>query len=789
MGTQGIMGNRKFWQWVDTPEMHSDWFLSKQLNAYHGGTLASTCGSAVFVLLMSAILLVFGFSWAGGSAIIVFAVVSTIRHLRSTRFKSGKSGISLANELNWVHRYSVLGATSAVFAVIFTLIIPLAHTPAIVALIVVAILLMGSWSIDVIPKAALSFLTVMSVGTMVGLAMLGTTEGWAAAAIVGAFALVFVGHCMISFNSYAVRLLRARELAASADTVQLLLNDYEEHGADWLWEIGAEGQIASPSARFCDVSGRTAYSLEATRLVDLFDPGHDRSILEQFLQQQTAFRDIVARFSNGGEEHWWSLSGRPITAADGVVTGMRGVATDVSAAKRAEAKIAYMAHYDGLTDLPNRRLFNETLARALSRRRDALVAVLYLDLDHFKAVNDTLGHGIGDEVLKIAASRAEACVGHQDMVARLGGDEFAILLADAQSVDHVHAIAAALVESLSKPMFVERQDIEVGVSIGIALAPEHGKTPEALVKNADLALYHAKEQGRGQAAEFEIGMHDAMQAKRLIEIELRSALARDQLELHYQPLVNLQSGETTSYEALLRWNHPEQGMIMPATFIPIAEETGYIVQLGEWVIRTALMEVARWPAHLGVSVNLSPAQMRSTNLLPAIINALAASGVAPERLELEITESVLMHDTQANLAILHQLRDLGVRIALDDFGTGYSSLNYLRSFPFDKIKIDRCFVDEVDSRDDSRAIVRAVTGLAHNLGMVTTAEGVEREDQLEELRREGCTEVQGYLLSKPMPVSQIAGRDVPVVAVPAPVTSIATSQKAPSKPAGRRRAA
>jgi diguanylate cyclase (GGDEF)-like protein/PAS domain S-box-containing protein len=788
MGKQGISGNRKFWQWVDTPEMHSDWFLSKQLKAYHSGTFASTCGSIAFAALMTVILCVFAFNWAGVLAIAVVMAATAIRHVRSIRFKQA-SHCDAKAELRWVHRHSALASAATVFAVIFALIVPLAAAPAFVALIVVSILLTGSWSIDVIPKAALSFLTVLSVGTIVGLAMLGTAEGWAAAAIVGAFAVVFVGHCMISFNSYAVRLMRARELSASADTVQLLLNDYEEHGADWLWEVGAEGKIAAPSARFCNVSGRSAYALESMQLIDLFDSGHDRSILEQLLQQQTPFRDIVARFTHGSEEHWWSLSGRPIVDAQGIVTGMRGVATDVSAAKRAEAKIAYMAHYDGLTDLPNRRLFNETLARALSRRRDALVSVLYLDLDHFKAVNDTLGHSIGDEVLKIAAARAEACVGHQDMVARLGGDEFAILLADTQSAEQVHATAAALVETLSKPMFVERQDIEVGVSVGIAMAPYHGKTPEALIKNADLALYHAKEQGRGQAAEFEISMHDAMQARRLIEIELRSALARDQLELHYQPLVNLQSGETTSYEALLRWNHPDQGMIMPATFIPVAEETGYIVQLGEWVIRTALMEVARWPTHLGVSVNLSPAQMRSTNLLPAIINALGASGVAPHRLELEITESVLMHDTQANLATLHQLRELGIRIALDDFGTGYSSLNYLRSFPFDKIKIDRCFVDEVDSRDDSRAIVRAVTGLAHNLGMVTTAEGVEREDQLEELRREGCTEVQGYLLSRPVPVSQIAGRAEAVVSETAAIADLSKRRRAPSKPAARHRAA
>ncbi len=777
MGKQGNIWNRRFWSWMNTPEMRTDWFVEKQLRAYHSGSTASSIGSAVLIAIMASISAQSGFDPLAAAGLLTFAGFAAVRQIRSSAYRRHESQIAKMAERVWIIRHSAISGVAVAVALSSALILPLADMPGIAALVVVAIMLSGSWAIDVIPRAAIGLLMTVAAGSIAAFAMIGTTEALWAAAIVAAFTIFFTAHCMFSFNSFAVRLLRARELLSAASTVQLLLNDYEEHGADWLWETGAQGRIVSPSARFAEVAAHSPAKLEFVRLIDLFDPGHERAILEALLHKGQPFRDVVARLSRDGEEHWWSLSGRPIVDTAGSVTGMRGVATDVSAAKRAEAKVAYMAHYDGLTDLPNRRLFNESLGRALLRRRDGGLAILYLDIDHFKTINDTLGHVIGDEVLKVAAQRIESCLGHQDVVARLGGDEFAVLLASTSAANDAQRIADAIVAAMGAPMFIERQEIIAGVSVGIAQAPDHGDSADALIKNADLALYHAKQTGRGRAALFEIDMHEAMQARRLIEMDLRAALGRDQLELHYQPLVNLESGETTSYEALLRWNHPEQGLIMPASFIPIAEETGHIVQLGEWVIRTALLEVARWPAHLNVSVNLSPVQMRSTNLVPTIVNALAASGVAAQRLELEITETVLMRDTEANLAVLHQLRALGVRIALDDFGTGYSSLNYLRSFPFDKIKIDRCFVDEVDSREDSRAIVRAVTGLAANLGMVTTAEGVEREDQLDELRREGCTEVQGYLLSRPMPVDQIAGRTAPVVAETKPPIAIETARK------------
>ncbi len=787
MATKGREKKVVWRSWVQIPDEHYQWFTKKQIKDFHKLSEVTSVGNLIFSFVMLGIAAATGIDLIQG-VFVCALIFMTLHRLRKSQHmrRNGFANLDLVRELDWIERHTAIAGVTVGITGVFALIIPAENRPGLAALVLLGILFVGSWSIDMVPRAAVKFLSGLTVMSAAGFIYIGTPVAYVTLIILLAYVLGFVVHARISFNSYAIRLLRAKEVEEASETVHLLLNDYEEHGADWLWEIGADGRIVDPSARFMEISGRDADLLSSTMMLDLFDDGHERAVLERLIDKAQSFRDVVVKLTIDGEERWWSLSGRPILDNANRITGMRGVATDVSAAKRAEAKVAYMAHYDSLTDLPNRILFNETLGRALSRRQDShLLAVLYLDLDHFKTINDTLGHIIGDEVLKIAAKRIESCLGLHDMVARLGGDEFAILLTDIKTRDEAQAVAVRIVELMSETLLLETQEVNSGASIGISFAPDDALTAAELIKNADLALYNAKENGRHRYAVFEIGMHEAMQAKRLIEMDLRAALNRDQLELYYQPLINIESGEISSYEALIRWNHPEKGMIMPAIFIPIAEETGHIVQLGEWVIRSALIEAARWPKHLSVSVNLSPAQMRSPNLLPTVINALAASGIDAHRLELEITETVLMHDTQANMAVLHQLRALGIRIALDDFGTGYSSLNYLRSFPFDKIKIDRCFVDEVDSRDDNRAIVRAVTGLAATLGMVTTAEGVERADQLEELRREGCTEVQGYYFSRPVPVAEIkdrlvegAARDSNVTILPVSTgRSVETSRK------------
>jgi diguanylate cyclase (GGDEF)-like protein len=429
---------------------------------------------------------------------------------------------------------------------------------------------------------------------------------------------------------------------------------------------------------------------------------------------------------------------------------------DVTEQRRTEQRIAHMAGHDALTGLPNRLLFRESMEQALAGpEHENSVAILSIDLDCFKEVNDTLGHPAGDALLRGVAERLRRCVG-DGMVARLGGDEFAMIRVGAQSVEDVTVLAERILKTLGEPMKVEGHDIRVGSSIGIAIAPAHGDDPDELLKHADTALYRAKADGRRTFRLFEPEMNLRALARRSLEADLRGALDRGEFELHYQPFINVVGNQVTGFEALIRWHHPHKGLISPADFIPLAEETGLINPIGDWVLRQACLDAAAWPEGLQVAVNLSPVQLRNRALPRFVILALAAARLDPKRLELEITETALLQDDEALLASLHHLRALGVRIAMDDFGTGYSSLKYLRSFPFDKIKIDRSFVKELGIRSDCAAIVRAVAELGRSLAMTTTAEGVETEAQLAHLKQEGCTEVQGYLFSKPRPASELA---------------------------------
>jgi diguanylate cyclase (GGDEF)-like protein len=401
-------------------------------------------------------------------------------------------------------------------------------------------------------------------------------------------------------------------------------------------------------------------------------------------------------------------------------------------------------------------LLNERLEQALTRvKRGEVVAVHLLDLDHFKNVNDTLGHPAGDKLLNLVSDRLRALVRETDTIARMGGDEFAVLQVDLAQPADATVLALRIIEAVSEPYDIDGHQVVIGTSVGIALGPTDGLTPDQLLRNADLALYRAKDDGRGTYHFFEPEMDAQMQVRRLLESDLRKALPAGEFELHYQPVIDLRSSQISTFEALIRWRHPEKGLIAPGAFIPVAEEIGFIVPLGEWVIRQACATAARWPGQVRVSVNLSSLQFRSAGLVETIVDALAASGLPAERLELEITETILLHDSEATLSTLFQLRALGVRIAMDDFGTGYSSLSYLQSFPFDKIKIDRSFVKDIAEGVGSLNIVRAVTAMATGLGMTTTAEGVETSEQLEAVRTEGCTEIQGYLFSRPVPASEV----------------------------------
>jgi diguanylate cyclase (GGDEF)-like protein/PAS domain S-box-containing protein len=430
---------------------------------------------------------------------------------------------------------------------------------------------------------------------------------------------------------------------------------------------------------------------------------------------------------------------------------------DVTERRKAEARIAYMAHHDALTGLPNREFYQQRLPSLLEvRAAESYVAVLNIDLDLFKNVNDAFGHPTGNRLLQMVAERLRQELSAPNLVARLGSDEFVVVLVRVASPKEASDVAAQLIERLSVSYSIDGLEVVIGASIGIAMAPSDGGTADELLRNADMALDRAKDSGGGCHHFFEKEMDRLAQHRRDLEIDLRRAFAKGQFELHYQPLVELAQDRIAGFEALLRWRHPERGMISPADFVPVAEDIGLIVGIGEWVLRQACAEAATWPEHIKVAVNLSPVQFRSRHLVQAVISALAQSGLPASRLELEITETVFLAETEANLATLHQLRDLGVRISMDDFGTGYSSLSYLRSFPFDKIKIDRSFVQDLAHRPDCLAIVRAISGLGRSLNITTTAEGVESAEQLDWLRAEGCNEVQGFLFSPARPAGEIA---------------------------------
>jgi diguanylate cyclase (GGDEF)-like protein/PAS domain S-box-containing protein len=431
---------------------------------------------------------------------------------------------------------------------------------------------------------------------------------------------------------------------------------------------------------------------------------------------------------------------------------------DVTERRASEARIHRLAYHDALTELPNRVLFREHLQRALGRvQRGNNLAVLSLDLDRFKVVNDTLGHQVGDGLLRAAAQRLLGCVRKADLVARLGGDEFAIVQEEAAQPTEATALCRRLVQALSLPFEIDGHQVVVGVSIGVMLATAEGcLDADTLLKSADLALYRAKNDGRGTWRFFEAEMDAQMQARRMLELDLRQALAKGQLAVHYQPLVSTGGGRVSGLEALLRWSHPERGMVSPALFIPLAEEIGLIGTIGAWVLRRACADAAGWPGEPRIAINLSPAQFRDNKLAGQVAAALADAGLPASRLELEVTESLLLGDDAEILGMLHELRRLGVRIAMDDFGTGYSSLSYLRRFPFDKIKIDQSFVRGLAKQEDCTAIIRAVVGLGRSLGMAVNAEGVETAGQLALLRAEGCAEVQGYLFSEAQPAYEIA---------------------------------
>jgi diguanylate cyclase (GGDEF)-like protein len=536
-----------------------------------------------------------------------------------------------------------------------------------------------------------------------------------------------------------------------------LVEEFESHGSGWFWQTDRQGRLTYLSQKVArelvvDGVGPIGRMLNAVFRMDGSAPDTERT-LGFHLSSRTSFADYsVAAIGNVEADRWWSISGRPVADDRGRFIGFIGSGSDLTEKRRSEAEIARLALFDGLTGLANRQRMKLALDQTLaqSRRGYHPTSLFLLDLDRFKAVNDTLGHQTGDELLKQVAQRLQRAVGDKGLVGRLGGDEFQVVLPSESNRDRLAELAKTVINSLSQPYFIDGSSITIGCSIGIAIAPEDGEDSESLVRNADLALYAAKADGRGIHRFYRSELLAGAQNRKALEDDLRHALAKGEFYVAYQPVVSTKEERIVGYEALIRWEHPTRGAISPAEFVPVAEDCGLIEAIGEWVMRTACMEASRWPENVRVAVNVSPIQFANPALPTIVTSALAKSGIAPQRLELEITEGVFLDESASSDQMFKSLKGLGVRLALDDFGTGYSSLGYLKKAPFDKIKIDQSFVrGAAVAGNRNAAIIKAIVTLAETLGMETTAEGVELKDEIALIRELGCSHIQGYIYGKP----------------------------------------
>ena len=625
----------------------------------------------------------------------------------------------------------------------------------------------GAVALGILPAAASAMSLVIAAGAVVALFTSGNPVLWLTEILLVNYAISVIRTIQGNGVRFVESRLNEMEIRKSNETIGVLLNEFESTSSDWMWETNDRGYIVNPSKRFADASVRSATELRTLKMYELARElpidEHRQSqsvgtvLMSAYFDKKQQFQEVVIQVKCGGVNRWWSISGGPIWGEDGSFTGFRGVASDISERKEAEIKLSRLARFDHLTQLANRTEFTERLNSEISSLRSGghVLAVLYIDLDKFKPINDTLGHTVGDGLLRAAAYRIAETAGTRALTSRFGGDEFLVCMRCPESVDDACAMSASIIEALEKPFEINGHKLSISGTIGIAMCNSSRENSATLIHNADLALYRAKNEGRGGYKLFAEHMDLAARERRELEIELRSAVANEQLVLFYQPLANIENGEVIGFEALLRWNNPKRGEIPPNKFISLAEGTGLIHEIGDWVIMKACQDAKTWPGNQKVSINLSGKQLHSFRIVEKVINALAATGLSPSRLEFEVTESVLLGEPDVTLKLLGHLRELGVQIALDDFGTGYSSLSYLVKFPFDKIKIDKSFIQSASSSSKDLAIVRSILSLAKDLNITTLAEGIETKEQYELLRSEGCEQIQGFILDRPQPMERM----------------------------------
>ena len=625
-------------------------------------------------------------------------------------------------------------------------------------LAVMALMVASTFVFSTSPLSVLIYLAVAGGGAMITLAVDGAWQ-----AMGGAILLTIA--CIVATIEVRTTFVKARlaeaAVAEKEAVVSLLLREFEENEADWLWEVDTARRLRAVSPRFAFALGRAQGEIEGKPLLEmiagsLWSSGqfpaslHD---LAERLKNRENFSNMLVQVSILGEERWWELSGTPTRDELGRFTGFRGVGSDVTEQRKSSEKIAYLARYDTLTQLPNRLQLTEALGEALryAAQWRTRCALLMVDLDRFKAVNDSLGHMTGDKLLAQVSARLQSLMGENQMVGRLGGDEFAIVIRDASTPGVVRDLARRVIHRLSEPYQVDHHTLYVGASVGSAEGPRDGNSVEEMMRNADLALYRAKDSGGGEHCRFEPVLHASAEERRQLEVALRKALSRDEMMLHYQPVVDAHSETVVSFEALVRWNSAEHGFVSPGKFIPLAEDTRLIVSIGQWVMRKACEEARNWPEHVKVNVNVSPEQLLEPAFHDEVVQVLAATGLRPERLEIEVTESIFLRDASVARNALEQVMALGCSVALDDFGTGYSSLGYLRKLRFSTIKVDRTFVQgAAQGSAESLAIINAVVAMARSLKMTTTAEGVETAQEADLIRKLGCDKIQGFYFGRPM---------------------------------------
>jgi diguanylate cyclase (GGDEF)-like protein/PAS domain S-box-containing protein len=598
--------------------------------------------------------------------------------------------------------------------------------------------------------------------------MMAQVSLWAGVALFAGslrhFALLAVGAALgaIIARRQIMEEVAAKTVLQGAERAQrraeMLLGEYEQSGMGWFWETDRRGMITYVSPTIGRLIGTESSRLVGRPFTELFildAKGQEgERTLNFHLSARSSFQDLAVRAATKEEaERWWSISGRPIHDSFKNFMGFRGSGADLTEKRRSQENASRLALYDSLTGLANRMQMGDTLDKILAAPREEhrTCAVLLLDLDRFKQVNDTLGHPAGDALLKQVAQRLEWTVADRGRVGRLGGDEFQVIIPGRTAREDLATLAHRIIINLSQPYSIDSHRVVIGASVGIALAPDDGGTPEALIRNADLALYAAKDGGRGRHHFYAADLHSEAEERRQLEQDLRDALSNGDLELYYQPVVHTMTEKITGFEALLRWRHPVHGPMSPAKFIPIAEDAGLIAPIGEWALRTACHDLAKWPETVRVAVNVSPLQFSNPAFPSVLTNAIASAQIDPARLELEITESVFLNDDAATEGMFAALKRVGVRLALDDFGTGYSALGYLKKAPFDKIKIDQSFVRGATIKGSRNgAIIASIVSLAEALGMETTAEGVETLDELDLVRSLGCSHIQGYIYEKPL---------------------------------------